>query len=292
VTIAACYLSPEGVVLGADSTTSFMAPPGGVHHHFDFGQKIFQIGTDSTLGIAMWGLGNLVDVSYRTLIACFADELNSSPATDVEQVATRWNNYFWHAYTTSYATYIQRARDLDSNANKTQPEQEELTGLRQQLSGGFCVGGYCLPDRTPRAFQIVYEPIFVAPQPTTPLQLGSLSFWGVPNLINRLIFGIDPNIFTAILNSGRWQGDSNDLSSLISQHWHMPAGILPLRDDIDWVHSLIYASIKGLKFSHIAPLCGGPVELAVISSDRHFRWVQHKRFGAAIERWLGDGDSK
>jgi hypothetical protein len=29
-------------------------------------------------------------------------------------------------------------------------------------------------------------------------------------------------------------------------------------------------------------VCGGPIEIAVISSDRKFRWVRHKEWDAAI----------
>jgi len=46
MTIAACYLSGEGVVLGADSTTTMFVPamdPGapGADHHYNFAQKLF-----------------------------------------------------------------------------------------------------------------------------------------------------------------------------------------------------------------------------------------------------------
>jgi hypothetical protein len=57
VTIAACYVSPEGIVLGADSASTYAFPTG--HHHFNYGQKLFEIGTESTLGIVTWGLGGL-----------------------------------------------------------------------------------------------------------------------------------------------------------------------------------------------------------------------------------------
>lgn len=58
MTIAACYLSSEGVVLGADSTTTmYVSAPGphptGGEHHFNFAQKVFQIGSEGTLGITM-----------------------------------------------------------------------------------------------------------------------------------------------------------------------------------------------------------------------------------------------
>jgi F420-0:gamma-glutamyl ligase len=40
--------------------------------------------------------------------------------------------------------------------------------------------------------------------------------------------------------------------------------------------------IKTMKFSHMAPVCGGPVEIAVVTTDRKFRWVRHKQSDAAI----------
>jgi hypothetical protein len=55
LTIAICSLTPEGVVLGADSTASFMVPEGGFHY-LNFNQKLFQIGEDSTLAALTWGL--------------------------------------------------------------------------------------------------------------------------------------------------------------------------------------------------------------------------------------------
>jgi len=58
MTIAACYLSSEGLVLGADSTsTMFVQGPGpnasGNDHHYNFAQKIFQIGESSALAMTM-----------------------------------------------------------------------------------------------------------------------------------------------------------------------------------------------------------------------------------------------
>lgn len=70
MTIAACYLSPEGVVFGADSTSTYNFTNG--RHHFNYGQKIFEI-SDSpetgTLALVTWGLGGLSVGSYRTLVA-------------------------------------------------------------------------------------------------------------------------------------------------------------------------------------------------------------------------------
>jgi hypothetical protein len=58
--------------------------------------------------------------------------------------------------------------------------------------------------------------------------------------------------------------------------------ILPIRDAIDFVYTCIYSTIKALKFSSLQQICGGPIEIAIITTDRPFRWVRHKAFDAAI----------
>src|SRR6266446_3937191 len=157
MTIAACYLSSEGVVFGADSTSTMFVSgpglaPGGTEHHFNYAQKIFEIGETSRLAITMWGLGNLERTSYRTLISRFANDLKSVPAANMAETAQRWGAFFWGAYSTEFAPVLQRARQLAGQAQRTPNEESELTALQQSFSGGFCLGGCCLPDAVPEAF--------------------------------------------------------------------------------------------------------------------------------------------
>jgi hypothetical protein len=290
MTIAACYLSGDGVVFGADSTTTmFVSGLGptafGSEHHYNFAQKIFQIGEDSTLAMTMWGLGNLSSVSYRTLIAQFADSLAGQGVGSVQDVARGWSKYFWVAYAQDFGEVIKRAKALQSKASRTDDESRELLALSQLYSGGFCVGGYVLSDRRPQAFEIKYDPLLSAPPTPDSLALGSTRFWGCPNLINRLVYGIDQGVLLDILNCGKWGGSQQELVDLLMPYCLGQPFDLPIREAIDWVHASIYTTIKTMKFSHMAPVCGGPVEVAVITTDRRFRWVRHKRFDSAI----GDG---
>jgi len=86
MTIAACYVCPEGVVFGADSTATF--PVGDEFGlHYDFTQKLFEVGENGNLGIVTWGLGGFDDISYRSLIALFADELTADPPSSVKDAA-------------------------------------------------------------------------------------------------------------------------------------------------------------------------------------------------------------
>jgi hypothetical protein len=246
MTIAACYLSPEGVVFGADSTTTY---PGmqGTNHYFNQAQKLFEVGENSSLGIVTWGLGGLGDESHRMLIAKLADELSLSPASSVTEVASRWASLFWSSYFSANAikrcAALSAKKPFDSNAasstddTRTSAEEQELCLLRDNLVVGFCIGGYMPGDRVPAAFQVICDPSGSQPSPT-PLPMG-YRFWGAPNFIKRLLFGCDEQLRSAILESNHWSGTPQDLDGLIQQYelFHHPT--VPIRDAIDFAHACI-----------------------------------------------------
>jgi hypothetical protein len=101
-------------------------------------------------------------------------------------------------------------------------------------------------------------------------------------MIKRLIIGIDDGLKADILKSGKWNGTEQELQALIAQHI-LSHPILPIRDAIDFVHTCIHSTIKAFKFSNLSQICGGPIELAVITVDRSFRWVRHKAWTSAID---------
>jgi hypothetical protein len=180
MTIAACYVSGEGVVLGADSATTVRVAgrgPGAEQsdHHFQNTQKVFEIGEKSTLGIVTWGMGNLGDISHRTLIALFADSLRQSSASTMNEVAEQWNAYFWNAYLQTMQPEVQRARGLLGLGQPTDAEREELRALRAALSGGFCVGGYLPHERKPQTYVLHYDPTLSGPRTPEPLEMATLS---------------------------------------------------------------------------------------------------------------------
>ena len=293
VTIAMCYLSPEGVVLGADSTASapiFPAPNMVGFHFLNHNQKLFELGEESTLGVLTWNLGSLPGTSFRTMFAQLADDLKANPAADVAEVANRWVARFWPAYSAyglvQQCVALHQKPPFDPNAAppnpaaRTQQEEQEYEGLKTVLLAGFCIGGYVYPSRTPMAYEILFEPVGAPPAPAA-LPIGDYRFWGAPNMIQRLINGYDGSLTDRILNSGQWTGTRQDLVALLDQ-LRLFHPLLPIRDAIDFVHACIQSTIKGIKFSHFFQVCGGPIELAVITSDRRFRWVMHKAWDAAM----------
>jgi hypothetical protein len=197
----------------------------GSFRYFNYNQKVFEIGDPGTgtLGVVTWGLGGLGELSYRTLLALLADDLKKKPAKTVTEAASRWIDQFW----TAYEPATKPCRDLNAKgahdpsapanpAMRTKDQEEQLKQLTDNLGVGFCMGGYTEPSRTPEAYTMAFQPLQGKP---TPVRLAmTWSFWGAPNMIQRLIFGRDANLRDGLLASGKWSGTPADLDTFLSQY--------------------------------------------------------------------------
>jgi len=289
MTIAACYLSSEGVVFGADSTSTYttVLQQGGNHmpftRHLDHAQKIFEIGEHGTLGIVTWGAGRVGNMSHRTLVASVSDEWSAQKRVgSVQEAADYFAAHFWKIYSSAYKSEIQRFAHLRALPHRTKDEDSELAAIAQNLSGGYCVGGNWHDDRHPKAFEIGFGPHLVAPPIPVPMTVGGARFWGCPNIIGRMLFGIDRQVYDGIVASGKWNGTQQELDAIIGEAKLFQHNDMPLREAMDFVHATIHATIKAMKFSQLAAVCGGPIEIAVVASDRRFRWVKHKSLDQAV----------
>lgn len=297
VTIAMCYVAPEGVVLGADSTAS-ATPGAGQFHVFNHNQKLFEIGEGSSLGLLTWGLGGLPNLSFRTLAAQLSDALDKKPAKSVQDVAARWAALVWGSYFALLKDPIARAQQLNAKhphdpsaappvaEARTADEERELDQLMGDFYLGFCVAGHCAPDREPQAYTVALCP--TDKSAPTPVRVpNGPAFWGAPNFIIRSIIGFDTRLVPELMHSGKWKGSEQELVGALSAFNLGVPPNLPIRDAIDFVYSSIHQTIKALKFSSLNQICGGPIEIAVITTDRKFRWVRHKDWQAAILEGAG-----
>ena len=282
-------------MLGADSASTYAFPSG--PHHFNYGQKLFEIADEQetgTLGIVTWGLGGLAFGSYRTMIAQLSDTLKANPPASVLDVANRWIAQFWPVYTVSLARDLAIFKllaakkpfvaetDAPDPGVRTIQEEIQYRQMKDNMVVGFCIGGYAPPNRQPAAFEIIFDPQLNGPP--TPTQLPpAQSLWGVPAMIYRLIKGCGDEVRDAILASGKWAGTPQELDATIAPHKLQHPTSVPIREAVDFIHACLLTTVKAMKFSPFPRLCGGPIEMAVITTDRKFRWVLHKKWDAAIK---------
>jgi hypothetical protein len=264
LTIAAAYLVSEGVVFGADSSTtvSVRTPDGvgGVLQVLSHAQKVFEVGENSRLGICTWGAGSVGDTSHRTIIARLADEIKEDVTVkDAAEVLARL-------------------------------VEPVLKRVGVQFVG-YYLGGWNLKTHEPSCFKVEVQ------QTGTKLEelpLGLCSFSGNPVFFTRVFRGFDPRLqerlrveikrlfpqdnvptnFDAIFDRA-----FEDASVPLVAAGHKD---LPIREAIDFVYSYLHITVKAMKFSFGAPVAGGPIEIGFVSTDRHFRWVRHKSFASAM----------
>ena len=170
---------------------------------------------------------------------------------------------------------------MEKDGNLSDDEWGQITALLSGYSGGYCLGGRASENEQGQAWQILWSPT----QRTSDivgLKPEEVAFWGVPQIMQRLIFGFDQDVLAKILASGHWNADPSVLYDLIAEQQLIQPSLLPIREAIDWIHTVIHTTIRGTKFAKWPHFCGGPVEIAVITNDRPFRWVKHKEMSAAI----------
>jgi hypothetical protein len=283
MTIAVCYISAEGVVFGADSTTTVRSNLHG-QSFVDHAQKVFEIGEASTLGAVTWGLGAIGETSHRLIVAQLADSLSVVAPKSVQEVADRLNDMLWNELKlvktlANNISEVERLNAIDVRTPDQELQRKELCEYLEPYELGFFVGGYVADDRRPAAFEVSVS-FAHGKQAPQKVRVGTPCLRGAPNMLTRMVNGIDGQITDDIRRSGKWIGSDDELNALTSAYSY-EAPFLPMRDMLDFVYSTIWSTIKAMKFSHFPKMIGGPVEVGFITVDRRWRWSHHKGWNSA-----------
>lgn len=266
MTIAAAYLTSEGLVLGADSTTTVVvtAEDGNpsIVQVLNYAQKVFEVGQpkEGRFGICTWGASGFRGTSHRTLVARLASGITGE--TTVEEA------------TDAFIKLVEA--------------ECKVTGEKSSI--GYFMGGYDPNTYTPRCFRIEFEDQKVVDRHE--LKIGDAMFTGAPLFFGRVFFGYDSSFKPDLIEELKKAFPTLD-KEFFDKFEEVfdtvgkklcAAGYrdLPIREAIDFVHAYLHITIKAFKFQFGPPICGGPIEIGFISTDRKFRWVTHKEFNAAI----------
>ena len=113
-----------------------------------------------------------------------------------------------------------------------------------------------------------------------PLAMGMLRISGGFEVVSRLLLGYDVGIERELASVGI---DVADFKQCAEKFQAMPnIRLMPLRDAVDFVHFLVYSAIRLHRYRGAPSRLGGPIEIAVVTADRGFRWVVHKSLQGSI----------
>lgn len=264
MTIAAAYLVSEGVVFGADSSTtiSVRTPDGGagVLQVLSHAQKVFEVGEKSRLGVCTWGTGSVGDISHRTIIARLSDEIKED--LTVKDAVEALGEIAYPLVKGAGVDFV-----------------------------GYYLGGWDPKTHEPACFKIE---VTQEGKRIDPLPLGLCSFSGMPVFFTRVFRGFDPRLRDSLQEEIKRlfpkENVPANFEGLFQQAFEnataplVAAGYkdLPIREAIDFVYSYLHITVKAMKFSFGAPVTGGPIEIGFVSTDRPFQWVRHKSYLSAM----------
>jgi hypothetical protein len=284
MTICISVRVAEGLVFAADSAvmlTGTVPSPQGptqmVIQNFNYANKVTHF-KDYPIGILTWGLGSIEARSIQSLVMEYEygyPDREAKGAYTVREVADGLLAFIQTRYDAAFPPPVPAPVPPGPGAAPAAPAPNR-PGL------GLLVGGYS--HRGFFSSQFVYQfPDSTDWQEVRPnLPDGRPSFganwYGLTDALTRLFLGYDQGALNELVNRGadaavvqRWVNDGVAALPLVFDG-------MPLQDAIDFAEYSARVVIGRFRFAQGPPLCGGEVDVAVMTPDT-FRWAQKKRWG-------------
>jgi len=258
MTISIALKVGDGVVLGADSFSMLLAPDGQPAGFSFRTEKLFQLLPGLPVGLLIAGVGDLKGRSIASHVRELRTEL-VSPASPrylnsgtytIEGVCARVEEFFRPRY-----------MEVFGGTSQTRPMKLLVAGFGAAASSAevWSIGISQAPgkDVVCRVERTAQEGIY---------------WQGAAKALDRLVTGIAPELQHRLYEEG-FPGEFVDSLKAFMPLWYSE---MPIGDAVEVVRYLV-ATAKGFeRFSPGLPLVAGPIDIAVITQNGGFRWVQRK----------------
>ena len=271
MTIALLIKVHDGVVLAADSATTFTAaqPDGSttIMNIYNNANKVFNLHKNLPIGAMTWGLGNIGPASISTLSKDLRAKFHAESHPwaldpneyDIEDVASQTAQFFHDDH------FVPLYENVEDN------HKPEL---------GYLVGGYSSGSDEPRVFVInTTGPNAGKPTEILANDTGA-AWWGQPEAISRILTGVSLDTAAALTNLGVAPLQAQQTAAAIQQQVQkqLVVAAMPIQDAIDLAEFLVHATIQYVRFSPGGATVGGPIEIATITKHEGFKWVARKHY--------------
>lgn len=266
MTIVVAVKVNDGLVLAADSAVAVHGGPAGhppgILKTYSYGRKLSHI-KDYPIGVLSWGISLLGSRTIESLISEYEFGLPSTSDEAVQgfkvrEIADNLRTFLLERYQAQYGPLS--------------PGNQPSLGV---LVSGYSDGAY-FPE------QYLFEfPVTPDLQVRRPDKEGGepdfgVDWFGLTDAITRLIKGADPRLRAVLAE--RLQISLEEAWQLLAQfEYPITFEGMPLQDAIDLAVYLVEMTIGRYRFAVGAPLCGGEVDVAVIT-PRGFTWIYRKNW--------------
>lgn len=264
----------EGLVLGADSASTLhgtMRDPAGnqqsgILKTFRNARKLLQIG-DFPIGVLTWGHAF---IGQRTVESLIREWEHGANWRSIESYRDKGSTYQVKECAEKLSRHLFKAYDHEF--------KEVATDDRPPL--GVLVAGYSEGKFFPEIWRFIFpndgtgEVHNQRPDVDGRPDFGA-SWFGVHDAIVRLHYGRDN--FGLQLIADKFEIDPKELHELLLPlQYVVPFAHMPLQDAIEYANYMLNVEIGRFRFTLGPELCGGEVELAAITENQSFEWINRK----------------
>lgn len=271
----------EGLVLAADSSVAIQGRIGGIAKQeqagilktYDHARKLSQI-KDYPIGTLTWGTALIGARSVESLIKEYEYFLLS---LEEEQEKIREQRMRDEADINKRPEYNVRGIANGLLKHVKNFYDAEFAGESEQPRLGILVSGYSSGNFFPKQWLIeLHKPVEL--KEVRPDVDGKPSFgadwFGLTDAIIRLHWGRDDNAINILAKHFKVSDD--EIQQLLNRlEYPVIYNGMPLQDAIDYAVYVVNVVIGRFRFVVGAPLCGGEIDVAVITPNE-FNWIQKK----------------
>jgi 20S proteasome alpha/beta subunit len=256
----------DGIVMAADSATTFYTSEGRPTQIYEHVDKIVNLVKGAPIGIMTCGSGSIGSASIATLMKDLRRRLSSSAGGDQGFVLG-----------SSYSM-----QDVAQKVQSFVTEKVQQADFKHYLMLRLC--GYSSDGTLPEVWDVVADNGDVAEPFCVQAPDGIGVRWcGETEAINRLILGLGwmPSKRSSEI-LGISEGQAVSAFNTITDEFLYESLIMaaaPIQDAIDLSRFLVETTKGFIRFAITrTKTVGGPVEIAAITKHEGFKWVQRKHF--------------
>ena len=268
MTIVVSVRVNDGLVLAADSATTFFDNDGNAVKVYNNANKIFNLVKVWPIGAMTYGAGGIGVASIGTLSKDLRQLLD--PSSGDQQFALDQNNYTIEEVAVKAKTFL-----FDRCFRTAYPDGSPGYFM------GYRVCGYSSGATLPEVWEFhIAEKDATSPKRVYGDDQFGVRWAGETEALDRLILGVGSRFTEALEQMGVEPNAARDThSEMIGKLYatlYLPA--MPIQDAIDLATFLADTAAKFTQFSLRAATVGGPIEVATITKHEGFKWVARKHY--------------
>jgi hypothetical protein len=272
MTIVVTVRVNDGIVLAADSATSFIDSAGNVAKIYNNANKISNLVKVWPIGAMTYGAGSIGSASISTLLKDLRVKLTPHLGSPPDPLALDRNSYTVEDVAKKAMTFL----DQHYRAAYPNPFPGFFLGCR--------ICGYSAAGALPEAWEIrIRGANREGPERLYDDDLFGPRWAGETEAIDRLVLGVGSRFHEVLAQQGLDQAGIEQAIRVVTSHLYAPLFLpaMPIQDAIDLAQFLVDASVKFSHFSLRPATVGGPIEIATITKHEGFKWVVRKHYYTA-----------